>query len=501
MATFARMSVTFVAGLFVTRLLIRYLGSQDYGVLMVLGASGGFLTLLTAAFTLSAQRHLAYALGLGDLEKHRVVFNTVLVIFFTVGTTLIVVGWLIGPLLLSVLDIPEARSDAAYWAYHVTLVSMALGAWTTPYTAAATAHQEMVYLAVVDGLLAAGRFAAALALGFLGGDLLVWFVMLVFIANLTSRMLLVAMCLIKFPETRPHPSRLQWSEVREVGAYAGWSLVGQIGWKMRSQGGVILINLFFGPLINAAYAISIQVIGYFSNFSMAIIRAVQPVIVAAEARGHRQQVHTLNLLTGKYASILLSFLMIPLWLDTDNVLHLWLGQPPPYSALFVQLVLGWSFMEQISMGYGVALGATGNIGWYSRSVLVLSGLVLLAAWVGFSVFGLGPWFLPVMTITMYAVLLWQKVVIIGRMIELSPSVWVKKVLTPTMVVIASGSAAIVPVRLMMPEQALRLLVECVVYAAVASPLVWFVGLEAWEREHFTRVAGGALKRLRPNTAG
>lgn len=259
MATFARMAMTFGAGLVATRLLIQYLGSKDYGVLMVLGASGGFLTLLTVAFTLSAQRHLAYALGLGDLEKHRVVFNTVLAIFLSVGCVLLVVGWLIGPWVLHGLDIPDARMNAAYWVYHVTLISLALGTWTTPYIAAATAHQEMVYVALIDGLFAAGRFAAAIALGFLGGDLLVWFVVLVFAATLVTRFLLVAMCLAKFPETRPHPTRLRWSEVREIGAYAGWSLVGQIGWKLRSQGGVILINLFFGPVVNAAYAISIQV--------------------------------------------------------------------------------------------------------------------------------------------------------------------------------------------------------------------------------------------------
>ncbi|MGH8647389.1 MAG: hypothetical protein ACREX4_24180, partial [Gammaproteobacteria bacterium] len=222
---------------------------------------------------------------------------------------------------------------------------------------------------------------------------------------------------------------------------------------------------------------------------------VQPAIVAQEARQRRAQVHQLALVTGKYSVLVLAGIFIPIWLDTELILRLWLGELPPHTVILVRLGLVWSLLMPLATGHNLALQATGDIGWYTRIVLGLAGAALLAAGVGFYVFGAGPWALPAATIMMTVALVGIAVVMIGRRIELLPRVWLRRVVWPVACVIVPATGAAVAMHYLIGPTPWRILATAGVYAISAIPLMWHVAFEEWEKEHFLRIASRVGMRV------
>lgn len=495
-ATFGRMSITFGMGLVVTRLLLNILGPSDYGLMIALGAGGALLALATEALSFSAQRHLAYEIGRGDDRALRETFNTILGLFLVVGGVIWITGAAIGPLILRVLTIPPGREKTAFWVYQLAVVGMAMGTWTTPHRSIITSRQAMVCLSIFNIVLSIIRLAVVVAIMFMEGDRLLLYAWLFTAAVLANNVALAATAMARFPEARPRLSLFRRGRLRELSSYAGWTLLNSIGWRIRSQGGTLLLNIFFGPVVNAAYGIATQVVGYVVQFGQAIQVVAQPAAVGAEARGDRRYLHLLTLLSSKYIVILLGFLLIPLWVDTPAVLGLWLGQIPPHTVMLVRLVLVWSLLDRLTQGHLMALQAEGDIGWYSRLSIVLSIITLALATVGIYGLGFGPWCMPAASVVMSIAVAGVRVVGIGRRLELPPGQWARQVVTPAAIVLASAAAAAVAVTLVMAPGPWRVLVITGANAAVLAPLAWMVGLQAWEREHFKRVAVAAAQRMR-----
>ncbi|MGH8645592.1 MAG: hypothetical protein ACREX4_14490, partial [Gammaproteobacteria bacterium] len=262
MATFGRMALTVGVGLVSTRLFLKALGQVDFGLLSVLGATGSVLTLTTTALTASTQRHLAYEIGRGDKLAMAMVFSTALAMFGAVGVALWAIGQSLVPVIMRVLTIPPDRADAAWWVYQFTLLSIASSVILTPYHGIIAAHQELVISSVVDLITSVLRLLIVMALFLIAEDRLIAFSAMNFAASTGVLIALAGLCLWRYPESRPNWRRVRLAEMRRLSTYAGWSMMGTLAWSLRHQGGVILLNLRFGPIVNAAFAISNQLSGY-----------------------------------------------------------------------------------------------------------------------------------------------------------------------------------------------------------------------------------------------
>lgn len=493
-ATFGRMALTIGIGLTVTRLLLRTLGREDFGLVIALGATGSLMQFVTAGLTSSVQRQFSYALGRSDIRGLNQIFSTAWVVFVLLAAGLWLIGQAIAPLIMHGLTIPPERAAAAWWVYQLTLLSLVLAVTATPYQSMIVAHQHIFINAVADTFTAAIRLASVLAIAVAPWDRMVTYVALNLAGAAVVRWSLTAYCLYRFEGSRPRPREFDVAELKKIFSLAGWTLVGDLSWRLRMQGGTLLLNIFFGPVINASYGIAIQVVGYVMNVAQAMRLAVLPAIVGAEAKQNRSNVHRLALVAGKYVVLLLSLLFVPLWLEAAQMLRLWLGNLPPMTVLLTRIALVWALAYVFNIGQRLALLATGNIGWYARITIVFSVSVLVAAG---SLFALGaaPWALPIVEVLSVLSLMMIEAVYIGREIGLPLRRWLREAILPTMAVLIPATVAAAAVHSSMEEDLRRLAAVTAAYNAIALPLIWFVALAAWEREKFRGFAGSALARL------
>lgn len=510
LSMFGRMAFTVGIGLLVTRLLLRWLGEVDFGLVLVLGATGAMLQFITGALTNSVQRHLAYEIGRGDTDRLGRVFGTAWVMFYVVGIGLWIIGQLLSPLILRVLSIPEDRLDAAWWVYQFSLLNMVIGVTATPFLATIVAYQHLTAQAIFDALSMLSRLGAVLALLILPWDRMVTFVGLQLAGYAAVRWATVAYCYWKFPAIRPGWRRFDSTEVKRIMHLAGWTVLGDLSWRMRMQGGTLLLNIVFGPTINAGYGISIQLASYVMNFTQAIRISVLPAIVGAHAEGNRQNVHRLALVAGKYAVLLLSLLFVPVWIGAPEALRLWLGEVPPYTVILTRIVLIWALASVFNVGYRLALLGTGDIGWYTWKMVLVSIAVIAVSAIGFYV-GMPPWLLPVVECAGVLTLMVIEVVSVGAQIKLPAGQWFREALLPTLGVLVPATAVAltvywwIPLWPMshwwahywwMPDGLVRLVVTGVAYGVVGVPLIWWVGLAAWERKKFLNFGRAVVTRLR-----
>ena len=498
--TFGRIAITLVLSLVATRFIMGSLGEVDWGLLTALGASGLLLSLVTTSLTFSAQRHLAYQIGRGDQHELRVVFNTTLGLFLVTGAVIWLVGAAVASPLLAILDIPEGRETAAFWVFHLTLFNVVKTTWATPFRAAANARQALVFLAIFETATALSRLLAGVALLMLSGDLLIKFAVVLLIGQLFITLALVISCLVRFDETRPQPRLFCRSRLRELGSFAGWALVLRMGWLLRLQGGTLLINFFFGPILNGAYALGVIIANYLLKLAYTLMQVTQPAMTAAEARGNRQQVRTLCLFVSKYTVLACLCVTVPMLLETAPLLRLWLKDYPPYTATFVRLMLLWCTIVLSVRGHDIAIMAVGKIARYVTITTAINLSALAASIVWFTVLDLEPWALPATSVVTSILVVVYNVLFVGQIIDVPASEWARRTLAPIIMAAALPTAAAYGLHFAMSESVVRAAAVACVYGVLAVPMGWLV-LEPMEKQHIRRVMASVAGRFKRNQAG
>ncbi len=495
---FGRMALTVGIGLLTTRLLLDALGRVDFGLIVALGATGALLQFITNGLTSSVQRQFSHAIAQKDAGRVSQVFSTAWVVFLALSVGLWVVGQALTPLVMHGLTFPPERAAAAWWVYQVSLLGLVLAVTATPYQAMIVAHQHLFVNAVADTSTSLLRLGAVLAILVAPWDRMVTFVTLQLAGLAVVRWAMTGYCLGRFEGSWPRPRRFDLAELKAIVNIAGWTILGDISWRLRMQGGTLLLNVFFGPVVNASYGIAIQVAGYVMNFAQAMRLAVLPAIVGAETKGNRQNVHRLALVAGKYVLLLLSLLFVPLWLEAEMALRFWLGDLPPQVVILTRIVLVWALVYVFNIGPRLALLGTGNVGWYTRrTVLVSAGVLIVAAMAFLSGWPQlrQPWVLPATEVVGVFSLMFIEAVSIGREIDLPAARWLREALAPTLAVLIPASTAAIAIHCSMADGFWRFVAVIVIYGLVAVPLIWWVALAAWERQRFLGFAGAAFARL------
>jgi O-antigen/teichoic acid export membrane protein len=242
-----------------------------------------------------------------------------------------------------------------------------------------------------------------------------------------------------------------------------------------------LLNLYFGPSVNAAYGIANQVTNQTSNLSTAMLGAFTPEITASEGRGDRSRMIDLALRASKFGTLLMILFAVPLIVEMDYVLKLWLREPPLYTALFCQLMLGTFLLDRLSTGYTLAVNAHGKIAAYQATVGTALFLTLPLAWlfiyIGFPPTSVGVAFVVIQILCSLGRVLWVR-----RLFDVPVRRWFMGIVFPcSLVAIASGTSSLIP-GWFMQASFLRLLIVCVASASVSTLAGWYFALDPAERE-------------------
>lgn len=370
---YARMLLVMVVTLYTSRIVLRALGVEDYGIYNVVGGVVAMLGFLNGSLTAATSRFLTFELGRGEDGDLNRVFRCSVTVHYLLAALILLLAESVGLwFVLNKLVIPAERLDAALWAYQCSVFTIVVSIVSTPYNALIVAHERMeafAYISVAEVLL---KLGVAFAIIQPVGDKLVVYALLLALVQFLVRLLYTVYCSRHFPGIR---SRLLWDKEisGRIFSFAGWTMNGNLAVMGYTQGLNILLNLFFGPAVNAARGIAVQVQGAVSQFFNNFLMAVRPQIVKSYAQGDLEYMHKLVIGSSKYAFFLVLLLVVPLMVNTEYVLHLWLGQVPEHSVAFTRLMLLICMNYPLSQPTIIGIHATGRL----KKFQLIEGSMLL----------------------------------------------------------------------------------------------------------------------------
>ncbi len=477
---YVRMLFTMAIGLYTSRVVLNTLGVTDYGIYNVVGGVVSLFTFLSGSMGTASQRYITFALGYGDKSYLEKVFSISLFIHLLLSLFIVALAETVGLWLLNnYMQIPENRVDAAFWVYQFSIMTCVVSLLSVPYNSAIVAHERMQAFAYISILEVVLKLAIVYVLLVSSIDKLKLYALLMFTVQLLIRFVYGAYCNRHFEETR-FKFVYDRSLVNKMMGFASWNLFGSVASIMYTQGINILLNVFFGPVVNAARGIAVQVQGVVGSFCANFQMAINPQITKSYAHNDLEYMHKLIFQSSKYSYFLVFLLSLPLFIETDVILSLWLKLVPEHTANFLRLILCSILIETLANSMMVSVQATGNIKKYQ---MIVGGLLLLILPVSYIALKLGMSPEVVFIVHIFFSLVAQafRVLLVSKMIFLSKGTYLKKVLLPILKV--SVLAPVVPLVCMCyaPQNVLGAIYVCVLCVVFSGVVIYAMGCEGNER--------------------
>lgn len=368
-----RMLMSMLVSLYTSRVTLEVLGVEDYGIYNVVAGIVVLFSFLNGTMATATQRFLSFEIGKGNIDKLIKTFSVAFWIHIIIALMVAVVSEVGGLwLLYNKMVIPESRMFAALIVFQVSILTTIINITQVPYNAAIVAHEKFVffaYLSICDVVL---KLLLVWLLQWINSDKLILYAVLMLGTSIISITIARIYSIKNFKECHIH--KIWDSKIfKELFSFAGWNLSAQIADIGRTQGVNIILNIFFGPLLNAARGISVTVNGVITQFVTNFMAAMNPQIVKYYAKGEKESMFQLVRRGCKYSSFLLLVLISPVLFETHFILNLWLKNPPLYAAIFCRLILVASLINALSSTIFFAVMASGQI---KRYQLVMSGMIL-----------------------------------------------------------------------------------------------------------------------------
>lgn len=381
-AQYTRTIINVCLSLYSTRLILSALGQNDFGIYSVVAGVVAMLSFVTNALVITTQRYLSFHHGKNDLNQVRKVFGNSWLLHLFIGLLITIILGTIGPWITqNFLNIEEVRRGAALVVYFAAVVMVLLTFITAPIRALFIARENIVYTSFIDVLDGVLKLLIAILLSKVTYDHLISYSVLLTCISIFNLLAFAIYAAIKFPEFHlPKLRELDKQYIKGLSDFAGWTIYSTGCIIARNQGISVVLNLFYGTIVNSAYGIAMQVSGAVQFVSTSIINAMNPQIMKAEGAGERQKMIRLCAYESKYAFLLLAMVVIPLIAEMETILHVWLGEVPVHAVMFCRFILIAALCDQISIGWTSANQAIGKIRTYNIIFYTLKLLVIVIAW-------------------------------------------------------------------------------------------------------------------------
>lgn len=361
---YARMFVILLCNLYLVRIVMDALGVSDYGINNIVGGIVSMFAFFTSTLASSSQRFFSYKLGEKDINGLSNYFSSSMWGFLLIAVIILIIGETFGLWFVqNKLNIPASRIDAAVWVYHCSIITFILSLIAIPYSSLIIAYEKMNIFAYIGIIEALSRLASAYLLFHFSFDRLKFYAILFCISTSFPSIYYIFFTLVKYKESRLKKI-YDLKVFKEIFTFSGWTFLGALSSIIRSQGINILLNIFFGPVINAARGIAFQINAALNQFVMNFFKAVQPQIIKSYAANEHEQTLMLIYKSSKICFFLIMLIALPVFLDMPFFLSLWLKSIPDYTVYFSRLVIITAVIESTMYPLQTALMAVGNIKWY-----------------------------------------------------------------------------------------------------------------------------------------
>ena len=493
-----RMIFMMAVSLFTSRVILNTLGVEDYGINNVVGGVVAMFSVLSGSMSSSISRFITFELGKGDKKRLKTVFSTGINIQLGMSLIILLVAEAAGVWFLNYkMNIPEERMYAANWVFQCSILTFILGLLSVPYNAAIIAHEKMSAFAYISIIEVTLKLIIVYLLTISPYDRLITYSILFMLVGVLIRLIYGYYCKRHFEECTYH---LVYDKaiLKSMTSFAGWNFLGNGAYMLNTQGVNILMNMYFGVAVNAARGVATQVDAALKQFVNNFTTAVNPQITKSYAQGDLTNMHKLVCRSAKFSSFLMMFFAVPIILETDTILTIWLKTPPAYASIFLQWIIISSFVDSVlANSLVVSMLATGNIKRYQIIVTIVGCLVFPFSWIAYQL-GFEPQVGYMLYFVIYSILLFVRLYLLRDMVKLPIMMYVREVLFKVTPVMAISFAIPSILLFVIDEGLLRLVAVVLLSMTVTTVTTYLIGLNEGEKKYIIGLLekNPVLKKLR-----
>ena len=372
LALYAKIIINVFISLFLTRLVLNALGVNDYGIYNLIAGTIAFLSFLNSALSSSTQRYFSVLKGKDDFAALKKYFSASVVIHLLLSIILIIIFEIAFFFVFDgFFNIDASRIGAAKVVYQLTCLSMIATVCGVPYTSAINANEDLVFFAIVESICSILKLGIIFIFKIPGINLLISYTGWITFITIVGVVVKWYWCKKKYPECRQVDLHYDKKVSNKMLSFSGWNSLGAFAMMCRSQGIAFVINIFWGTAINAVYGIANQVSGQLSYFSQMLSASFAPQIMKSVGENNYDKLRFLSLFSSKIAFFMSAIFAIPLILQMDFILRIWLGNVPMYTAEFCTLIIYVFLILQLYPGLVRAIMAVGIIRNYQIVISIL----------------------------------------------------------------------------------------------------------------------------------
>lgn len=475
-----RMILLMIIGLFTSRVILQALGVEDYGINSVIAGFLSMFGIITSSMSSAISRFITVELGKGNMVRLKQVFSTSISVQLFMGLLIVVLIETFGMWFVTTkMQIPEGREVAAQWCLHCATLTTFISLMNIPFNSAIVAHEKMsafAYMTIVDAVL---KLAICYALYISPADKLITYAILGVAVSIITTSIYWIYSLSKFEETS-FSFRFDKSLFKEIWGFAGWNLFGQTSWILNTQGINMLMNLFFGVVVNAARGVAVQVNGIIQNFVNNFMMALNPQITKSYAAGDKDTAFRLACRGCRFSFYIMWLLSLPIMIESHQILELWLGTPPEQADAFVV----WTILSTLATLLGNTMVtlqmAHGNIKHYQIWITIFGCFPFPLTWLAFEL-GAPSIVSYYIYVAVYWGLIYVRYHLVHGMTGIPAKMYLGGVVAKTHIVALLSAVVPVTIFLFIPESIVRLIIVGATSILSSCILIYAIGIDEAER--------------------
>lgn len=477
-----RMLLIMAVSLYTSRVVLDALGVEDYGTYNVVGGVVAMFGFITGPMSGATQRYITFSLGEGNIKELNKVFCSCINIYMIASLLLIITCEVLGVwFLYNKMQIPLESLDTAFWVLQCSLLTTIIMLMTVPYNADIIAHEKMsafAYFSILEVIL---KLSIVFIIQLVETNRLILYAILIAGIQISICLCYIIYCRKHFEETK---YKWYWNTqlVKEIASFAGWSLYGNLASVGFTQGLNILLNMFFGTVVNAARGIAVQVQSTVCSFSSNIQTAINPQITKSFASGNIEYMHILINKSSRLSFFMIYTLSLPILLETPYILSIWLVNVPEYTVTFIRLILFSTWIATLANPLIVSMLATGKIKRYQQIVGTILLTIVPISYL-FLKNGFPPYVVYLVTIFIELIAHTARIIMLKKMINLSISNYIKDIITKIILVIVLSTPIPLLTSIYLQQSFINFIVVSGLSIMFTMTAIYKVGLMKGEKEY------------------
>lgn len=490
-----RMLLMMFVTLFTSRVVLDKLGVTDYGIYNVVGGVVAMLGFLNSSMSNAVQRYLSFEIGKNNEAGVNRIFNVSLFAHVGIAVFVFVVMEIVGVWYLNThMNIPAERMDAANWVLQCSIFTTLFTIVQVPYNAIIISKEQMGIYAYISILEVVLKLLVVYMLAIGNFDKLKLYSVLIMVVTIGIVMIYRFYCTRKYKEAKFKFIK-DWNLLKQIVGFASWNMLGELAWVFTGQGVNIILNSFFGPVVNAARGLAEQVNGAVNRFVANFQTAVNPQLIKNYASDQLGEMKTLLFRSTRFSYYLLLTLSLPIILKMDFILHLWLKEVPDYTTGFCQLVLVSSLVSTLSNLLAQVARAYGKIRNYQIIVSIFLFLNFPLSYIVLK-FGGSPLSTMFVNIGINAMLLFVRLRLTNRMIQMTYGSFIRNVLFPVIIVTAVALVIPLTIYFMLDNSIISFIIVCLVSFVSVGVSTYALGMNANERLYILAAISKIITKIK-----